>query len=94
MTACFILKGEKEMENTQFSDWRKEVHPAVQSKKEEFHYMGYESVTDEEIWDCVQERLKKKKVEPRLHTLVDQILSLSLNDFMTWLTIQTYKENL
>ncbi|GGB49315.1 post-transcriptional regulator [Fictibacillus barbaricus] len=80
------------MENTHFSQWKKEVQPAVQSKKEEFHYMGYESVTDAEIWECVQARLKKKKVEPRLHSLVDHILALSLNDFMTWLTIQAYRE--
>lgn len=80
------------MEDTHFTHWKKEVKPAVQSKKEEFHYMGYESVTEEEIWECVQARLKKKKIEPRLYALVDQILALSLNDFMTWLTIRSYKE--
>lgn len=80
------------VEDTHFTQWKKEVKPAVQSKKEEFHYMGYESVTEEEIWECVQARLKKQKIEPRLHALVDQILALSLNDFMTWLTIRSYKE--
>ncbi len=80
------------MENTHFSEWKNEVKPAVKSKKEEFHYLGYESVTEEEIWECVQSKLKKKKVEPRLYALVDTILALSLNDFMTWLTIRSYKE--
>ncbi|MCM3716981.1 post-transcriptional regulator [Fictibacillus phosphorivorans] len=79
------------MEHIHFMEWKDEVRPAVRSKREEFHYMGYESVTDEEIWNCVLAKLKKKKEDPRLHTLVDYILSLSLNDFMTWLTIQSYK---
>ncbi len=90
MTACFILKGSVNVENIHFTEWKDEVQPAVKSKKEEFHYMGYESVTEEEIWNCVLARLKKKKEDPRLHTLVDYILSLTLNDFMTWLTIQSY----
>jgi len=81
------------MEDVHFAEWKDEVKPAVMSKKEEFHYMGYESVTEDEIWECVLTRLKKKKEDPRLHTLVDYILSLTLNDFMTWLTIQSYKED-
>jgi hypothetical protein len=81
------------MEDVHFAEWKDEVKPAVISKKEEFHYMGYESVTEGEIWECVLTKLKKKKEDPRLHTLVDYILSLTLNDFMTWLTIQSYKED-
>ncbi|MDR7073629.1 post-transcriptional regulator [Fictibacillus barbaricus] len=81
------------MENIQHTEWKMEVQPAVNSKKEEFHFMGYESVTNEEIWECVLAKMKKKKIEPRLHSLVDMILSLSLNDFMTWLTKKAYTED-
>jgi hypothetical protein len=81
------------MDKLEFTEWKDEVQPAVKSKKEEFHFMGYESVTEEEIWNCVLTKLKKKKEEPRLHILVDYILSLTLNDFMTWLTIQAYTED-
>jgi hypothetical protein len=89
----YVRKERKSVENMYFKDWKDEVQPAVKSKKEEFHFMGYESVTEEEIWNCVLARLKRKKEDPRLHTLVDYILSLTLNDFMTWLTIQSYTED-
>jgi hypothetical protein len=81
------------VENLHLTEWKEEVQPAVESKKEEFHYLGYESVTSEEVWECVKGKMKKKKIEPRLHSIVDTILSLSLNDFMTWLTVQSYKED-
>jgi hypothetical protein len=81
------------MEKLEFTQWKDDVQPAVKSKKEEFHYLGYESVTSEEIWECITAKMKKKKIEPRLHAIVDTILSLSLNDFMTWLTIQSYTQD-
>ncbi|MFC7371220.1 post-transcriptional regulator [Fictibacillus iocasae] len=80
------------MIEAEFEQWKQDAEPALQSKLEELHYMGYESVTIEEIWQCVMAKAKKKKEEPRLHKLVGLILSLTVNDVMNWLTIKAYTE--
>ncbi|WLD92213.1 post-transcriptional regulator [Alkalihalobacillus sp. AL-G] len=70
-------------------EWKKEVGPAIKSKKEELHFMGYESVTDEEIWKCIVSRAKKRRDEEwMLHQVVNSVLTLSTQDFMNWLTVQ------
>lgn len=81
------------MAATDFEDMKTVVEPALQSKAEEFHFLGYESVTKEEIWGCVMIKAKKKKAEVNLHGLVGLILALSLTDFMNWLTIEAYKRD-
>ncbi|MFC0188045.1 post-transcriptional regulator [Fictibacillus aquaticus] len=80
------------MSTEEFQKWKLETEPALQSKMEEFHYLGYESATIEEIWECVMAKAKKKKTEARLHKLVSLILTLTVNDFMNWLTIKAYTE--
>ncbi|MDM5339233.1 post-transcriptional regulator [Fictibacillus enclensis] len=81
------------MNATSFEELQDQVEPALKSKTEEFHFLGYESVTSEEIWDCVIQKAQKKKVEVRLHVLVGLILNLSLTDFMNWLTLEAYKKD-
>jgi hypothetical protein len=74
------------------AEWKKVIKPALISKKEEFHLTGYESVTDEELWRCLISRSKKKKQEEwLLHQAVNFVLTLSVNDFMNWLTIESYQ---
>ncbi|MDN4526264.1 post-transcriptional regulator [Fictibacillus fluitans] len=81
------------MNATTFEELKDQVEPALKSKTEEFHFLGYESVTSGEIWDCVMQKAQKKKMEVRLHVLVSLILHLSLTDFMNWLTIEAYKRD-
>ncbi|MGM7702153.1 post-transcriptional regulator [Pseudalkalibacillus sp. Hm43] len=75
-------------------DWLPEVKPALKSKKEELHFMGYESVKESEIWKCIVSRAKKQKDEEwRIHQVVNTIMTLSTNDFMNWLTIQAVTDD-
>ncbi|MDN4072761.1 MULTISPECIES: post-transcriptional regulator [Fictibacillus] len=76
-----------------FEDMKTEVGPALQSKAEEFHFLGYESVSEEEVWNCVIRKAQKKKEEAKLHILVGLILGLSLTDFMNWLTLEAFKRD-
>ncbi|WP_349407996.1 post-transcriptional regulator [Pseudalkalibacillus sp. SCS-8] len=76
-------------DSMKLADWLPQVGPALESKQDELHFMGYESVTKEEIWECILSRAKKKKDEEwMVHQVVNSILTLSTNDFMNWLTIQ------
>lgn len=59
------------------------------SKAEEFHMLGYENVTAEEIWECVASAYKKEV--PMLHRVVNDILSLRVTKFMNWMTMKVYR---
>ncbi|MCF6138066.1 post-transcriptional regulator [Pseudalkalibacillus berkeleyi] len=81
-------------EEMKLAEWRPQVGPALKSKMEELHFMGYESVTEDEIWKCILSRAKKQKEEEwRIHQVINTIMRLSTNDFMNWLTIQAVTDD-
>jgi hypothetical protein len=59
------------------------------SKAEEFQMLGYEQVSGRDIWDCVSD--KYRQGTPRLHRLVNDILSLKVTQFMNWNTMNVYR---
>lgn len=60
------------------------------SKAEEFQMMGYENVFGEDIWACVSERYAKSGY-PRLHRIVNDILTLKVTQLMNWMTMSALK---
>lgn len=60
------------------------------SKAEEFHLIGYEHVTAEEIWQCVSSGYKQGDEQP-LYKVVNDILSLKVMAFMNFMTISAFK---
>jgi hypothetical protein len=60
------------------------------TKSEEFHLLGYEHVTGQDVWDCVSNTYSKGM--PRLHQIVNDILSLRVTKFMNWMTMSIYKQ--
>ncbi|GGN97490.1 post-transcriptional regulator [Saccharibacillus kuerlensis] len=62
-----------------------------QNKAEEFHYLGYEHATWEDVWHCVNSRYAGKQ-EPPLHRIVNDILTLRVNGLMNYLTLSALKE--
>lgn len=61
------------------------VEQLCNSKAEEFAMLGYDSITGQEIWDCVSD--KYRKGTPALHQVVSDILSLKTTQFMNWMTM-------
>lgn len=66
------------------------IEELCNSKAEEFHLIGYEHVTGQEVWECVSEKYKKTG-QPELHEMVNDILSLKVMKFMNFMTISAYK---
>ena len=66
------------------------IEQLCRSKAEEFRLIGYEHVQDEEIWNYVSEKYAKSGM-PRLHVIVNDILSLKATKFMDWLTMNAFK---
>ena len=72
----------------QFNDRKHELLEVLQSKMEEFHLLGYNQVSVDEVWECVLSKYKGNL--PSLHQLVNDILSLKPTAFMNWLTMNAF----
>ncbi|MFD0871189.1 Uncharacterised protein [Chlamydia abortus] len=59
-------------------------------KAEEFAVIGYEQVSEREIRNYFNDKYRHKG-HPPLHQLVNDILSLSVPQFMNWMTMQAFK---
>ncbi|WP_172193972.1 post-transcriptional regulator [Saccharibacillus qingshengii] len=60
-------------------------------KAEEFHYLGYEQATWEDVWRCVNRKYAGAQ-DPPLHQIVNDILTLRIDGLMNYLTIAALKE--
>lgn len=75
--------------------YREELSVVLQSKVEEFQMLGYDRVTEQEIWTCLKsKKWKRLREDVKIHQLVNDVLKLSTSDYMTYLTMQAYKEPL
>ncbi|MFB4163781.1 post-transcriptional regulator [Alteribacillus sp. JSM 102045] len=81
------------MDEQQFEVWKSDAEPALKSKVEEFHMLGYHHADKEEVWNCVMEKIKKMDGYMRFHVLINIILTLRLSEYMNRLTISSYKES-
>ncbi len=75
-------------------DWRGyllDLRQLCQVKVEEFHQLGYDGVTVNEVWACVQGMVRETAP---LHEWVDAILGLNVGRFMNFMTMQAYRGRL
>lgn len=79
-------------ERQQFEVWRSDIQPALISKVDELHLLGYDRANEDDVWTCVLYQLRKKKEFMHKHAFVNSVLTLKPQTFMTWLTIHSYKE--
>ncbi|MRG88253.1 post-transcriptional regulator [Salinibacillus xinjiangensis] len=80
----------KEVRNV--AEWRPFVAPALASKVDELHVLGYDKATEEDVWNCLMKKVWKKNVEKRLHEIVQDILHLNAGIYMSYLTIEIYRD--
>lgn len=60
-------------------------------KADEFHFLGYEHATWEDVWRCVNKKYVGRQ-DPPLHRIVNDILTLRVDGLMNHLTITALKE--
>lgn len=80
------------MEKKTVEEWKDRVEEIIESKKEEFHSLGYTSVTVDDLWDCLLHSVWKDQTKMRLHEIVQDIFQLKTQTFMNYLTMQTYQD--
>ncbi|GAB3802105.1 post-transcriptional regulator [Virgibacillus kimchii] len=74
------------------SEWKASVYPALESKVSEFHLMGYTKATEEEIWECLKQKVWKGEPEKRLHEVIQDIFHLNPTVYMNHLTLKVYQD--
>ncbi|MED4203216.1 post-transcriptional regulator [Neobacillus mesonae] len=75
-----------------YEGFRTEVQPALVSKLDEFHLLGYDSVTVIELWDFLtKKKWRKTKEEIHLYEIIEDILAVKVSDFISFATIESYK---
>lgn len=83
------LPGEKvDEQQITWTQFEAELQSLCFAKSEEFHLLGYDKVVPEEVWACVRSQLKGT---PRLHEVVGLVLSLRVDKFMNYMTMNAYK---
>ncbi|MDD9147670.1 MULTISPECIES: post-transcriptional regulator [unclassified Sporolactobacillus] len=81
--------------NEGMEKWRNEIMPFLQSKLEEFHLLGLNHLTMDEFWKFTKERLERKKGNKpeRIHEVVAEVMSLTVNDYMNKLRMDMLKDS-
>ncbi|MFJ5758147.1 post-transcriptional regulator [Neobacillus sp. NPDC093182] len=77
-----------------YNHFKNNVKPALISKLEEFRLLGYHDVSESGLWDFLtKKKWKKAKEDIRLYQIIDDILSVKVSDYISFTTIETYKNN-
>ncbi|WP_010651020.1 post-transcriptional regulator [Oceanobacillus massiliensis] len=75
------------------SEWKQMIIPALKSKAEELEMMGYSQATPEDVWTCLVKKVWKGEPEKRLHEIVQDILHLASNTYLSYLTMKSYQND-
>ncbi|HEX7063815.1 MAG TPA: post-transcriptional regulator [Bacillales bacterium] len=80
-------------DTTGYEEWKQKLLPVLEIKADEFELLGYGEADREEIWKCAVGQVKKKYADEsvRLHRFVDELIGLSLNDYMNRLRMESLK---
>ncbi|WP_078379559.1 post-transcriptional regulator [Sutcliffiella halmapala] len=71
--------------------FRSDLTPVLQSKLEEFQLFGYDTISENELWECLTKKMWKRPESKMLHQLVNDVYSLAITDYMSYITIEAYK---
>jgi hypothetical protein len=76
----------------QYEQFRKEVGPAIASKQAEFKMLGYEDVTQKELWEfLINKKWKRPKEDVCLYEIVADILAIQPGEYMNFMTVEAFK---
>lgn len=76
-----------------YDRFREKVAPALLSKVEEFHVLGYDQVTMDELWAyLVKKPWRRPKEEIRIYEIVANIMSVKIGEYMNYATVEAFKE--
>lgn len=73
-------------------EFKPKLQVVIESKLDEFRMLGFDTVGEDDLWECLEKTIwRKKEGEPKLFQLVEDILSLTVNDYMNYIRIEAFK---
>jgi murein tripeptide amidase MpaA len=76
----------------EYDRFRTLVKPALESKLNEFRMLGYGNITEQELWDfLIKKKWKRVREEIHLYQIVQEILSVQVNEYMNFATVEAFK---
>lgn len=76
----------------QAAEFKPKLQVVIESKLDEFRMLGFDTVSEDDLWECLERTIwRKKEDEPKLFQLVEDILSLTVNDYMNYIRIEAFK---
>jgi Post-transcriptional regulator len=82
------MKAERDYES-----FYNKVKPALISKQEEFLLLGYDNVSQEDIWTfLLKKKWRKGDHEMRLFEVVQSILSLKVGELINFMSVEALKD--
>ncbi len=77
-----------------YDRFRKEVHPALISKIEEFSLLGYGTISQESLWEFLRKKKwRKPKEDVKVYEVVSDILSVNVGEYMNYATVEAFKSD-
>src|SRR5690625_1737405 len=83
----------EELSNEAFNHLLEKASPAIESKKNELHSLGYEDVTNDLVIDCLQMMIWKKNRPNQIYKIVQDILNLKSSTYMSYISSKTYVDD-
>lgn len=75
-----------------YERFRQDVRPAMKSKIEEFSLLGYDTISETDLWKYLtQKKWRKPKEEVHLYEIVSDILSVQISEYMNYASLEAYK---
>jgi hypothetical protein len=75
-----------------YDRFREEVRPILTSKVEEFEVMGYDKISEQELWNFLtQKKWRKPKEDVHLFEIVQDIFSVKVGEYMGYATVEAFK---
>ncbi|WLR44058.1 post-transcriptional regulator [Bacillus carboniphilus] len=71
--------------------FRDHVRPFLKSKLEEFKFLDYDEVTEDELWSYLKAKKWRKNQDIPIHQIVSDISSMKIVNFMNFATVESYK---
>ena len=76
-----------------YERFHNKVRPALISKQEEFLLLGYDNVSQEDIWTfLLKKKWHKGDHEMKLFEVVQSILSLKVGELINYMSVEALKD--
>lgn len=76
----------------EYERFRELVSPALKSKVSEFQILGYEKVSEQEVWNFLITKMwRKVKEDIHLYEIIQDILGVQIGQFMNFATVEAFK---